>query len=129
MSLGWSPTYANGLLNFALRGGAFTPSGAVWVQLHIGDPGSDGTSNIAANSARRQVTFGAPADGGSLASTVALSWLGVPATETYVRASLWSAEEDGAFIISGEITITSVHEGVDFTLPVGDLVVSLPTAA
>jgi hypothetical protein len=90
-----SVTIRNNMLDALCRAGTFT-NAAVWVQMHIGDPGAAGTSNLAGNTTRQQATFGAAAASGTISNTAAVAWTSVSTSETYVYASLWSASTVGA---------------------------------
>lgn len=76
----------NALLN-VFRNTSFAVAN-VYVKLHIGAPGEDGTSNAAAEATRKLVSFNA-ASGGSMASSATVEWTNVSTTETYSHFSLW----------------------------------------
>jgi hypothetical protein len=104
----------------------YTLSAAVWVKIHLGDPGAAGTSNPAANTTRQQATFGSAAASGTISNTVAVEWTNVSNTETYSWVSLWTASSGGTFLGSDQLsTNASVTAGDDFRIPIGDLDVSL----
>lgn len=98
-----------------------------WIQLHTADPGSAGTSNIATNTTRKQVTWGTPS-GGAMANTDSPSWADVPASEDYDHWTAWSAASGGTFGFYGRLTATPVVLGDTFLIAVGDLDVSLTVA-
>jgi hypothetical protein len=99
---------------------------AVWVKLHLGDPGAAGTSNAAANTTRQQGTFGSAAASGAISNTAAIEWTSVPNTETYSHISLWSASSGGTFLGSDDLSSTApVTAGDTFRIPVGDLDVTV----
>ena len=99
---------------------------AVWVKLHLGDPGAAGTSNAAANTTRQQGTFGSAAASGAISNTAAIEWTSVPNTETYSHISLWSASTGGTFLGSDDLSSTApVTAGDTFRIPVGDLDVTV----
>jgi len=75
----------------------YTMPAAFYVQLHIGDPGAAGTSNVAANTTRKLVTFGSAAAAGAISNTADIEWLAVPNLETYTHVSFWSASGAGTF--------------------------------
>jgi hypothetical protein len=86
--------------------------GDVYVQMHVGDPGADGTSNIAAFSDRAAVDLeDAVAGVRSLAAPVEWGssdvWVGSPQTVTH--ASAWSAPTGGSFLFS-----TALASHIDF---------------
>ena len=92
------------------------------MQLHVGAPGAAGTSNVAANTARRQGTFGAAASGGAISNTVDLEWTSVPNAETYTHVSFWSASSGGTFLGDDDLSASAAMQvGDTFRIPAGDL--------
>lgn len=113
------------ILDKAMRNVDFTAA-AVWVKLHLGDPGEDGTGNPAVETARQQATFGAAASGGIISNTALIEWLSVAASETYSDVSLWDASVAGNHLWYGSLTASkTVNAGDTFRIPIGDLDVSL----
>lgn len=97
----------------------------VWVKLHIGDPGEDGTANAAGNTTRKEATFPA-ASGGATSNDNLLEWLNVSTAETYSHVSLWDASTGGNNLWNGALTATkTVAVGDTFQIPIGDLDVTL----
>lgn len=95
---------------------------AVWVKLHIGDPGVDGTGNPAGETTRQQATFGAAASAGAISNTAAVEWTNVSNSETLSHISLWTAETVGTFLGSDDLSSTAaVTAGDTFRIPIGDL--------
>lgn len=121
MAEGWSVAAANA---------ALTAFGVAYpyVQRHTGPPGAAGTSNVAADATRKQVTWTSPS-GGAMANSGAIQWTNVSASEDYSYISHWSASSGGNFGGSGTITANAVTSGDTFTIPDGDLDVTLPTAS
>lgn len=104
----------------ALRGGgngtSYTAPAAVYVKLHTGDPGEDGTSNAAGNTSRQAVEFGA-ASGGVISLTNSPSWTSVSTTETYSHISLWDNSTAGNCLGAGALSSSvSVTAGDTFNL-------------
>jgi hypothetical protein len=103
-----------------------------YVQLHVGDPGAAGTSNVATTSTRKAVTWGTPNDAvaGSVSLTHSneLSWT-MAATEDPSHVSHWSASSGGDFGGSGQVIADPVTVGNVFALPAGTVVVNQPVAA
>lgn len=102
-----------------------------WIQLHTDDPGAAGTSNVAGNSTRKQISLGS-ASGGSISNDADISWSTeeVDTSEDYTHFSLWSASTNGTFLWSGTITANAVTAGDEFEIGSGDLTISLsPVAA
>ena len=131
MALGFSAATAAAILNAAFRGTSYAGNANVWVQLHTADPGVAGTTAVAGNDTRRQATFGNAATTGSIANTAAITWTTseVDTSEDYSHASLWTASTAGTFIGSGLVTASAVTSGNEFTIAIGGIVVTLPTAA
>lgn len=102
MTVGFSTTHAHGLLN-VYRATNYTAPASVWLQLHTGDPGANGTANASAETTRMEVTFAAPSAGSMTATAV--SWTDWDAgSETVSHVSLWGASSGGTFLQSGALT-------------------------
>lgn len=118
-------TFAAGVRNAWLDAFARNVSyanSAVWVKLHTGDPGAAGTSNAAAETTRKQATFGDAAASGAITNTVAVEWTNVSTSETYTHISLWTASTAGTFLGSDDLSSSAaVTAGDTFRIPVGDL--------
>lgn len=121
MAVGLAPATANSILNSLCRATAWTPPAAVWIKLHVGDPGAAGTSNPAVETDRIQATFGSGASGGSIANTAALTWTAVGGTEDYTHYSAWDASTSGTFLFSGLVTANAVTINDNFTINTGGL--------
>ena len=106
-------------------------AGTQYIQLHTGDPGPAGTSNIAGNSTRHSVTMAGSIDGGTTTTRTSNSdgkWSSgeVTTNETYSYVSMWSASSSGTAYMSGAMTPPiTVTAGNTFTIPYGSLVLSL----
>jgi hypothetical protein len=97
----------------------------VWVQLHIGDPGSAGTSNGAAETTRKQASFAAAASR-AMTTDAAVEWTNVSTTETYTWISLWDASTSGHFLGRDDLSSSAaVTAGDTFRIPTGDLDMSI----
>jgi hypothetical protein len=89
---------------------------ATYVQLHTGDPGEDGTSNVASNGGRLAVTFNA-ASGGSMVSAAAVTWTNVSTSETYSHFTLWDNSTGGNCLWIGPFsTSATVVAGDNFQI-------------
>jgi hypothetical protein len=121
MAEGWIAATGNAALDTLL--GTYR-----WLKLHTGAPGAAGTANAATNTTRKQATF-ASASGGAATTSGAVTWTSVPAAEDYTHVSGWSAETNGAVGWTGTITANAVAVSDDFTLPAGDVDVSVPVAS
>jgi hypothetical protein len=112
-----------------LRGGGngtnYTAPAAVYVKLHTGDPGEDGTANAAGETTRKAITFGVES-GGVITSNVLVEWTNVSTTETYSHVSLWDASTAGNNLVNGALTSSkSVTAGDTFQLPSGQVTFTL----
>lgn len=98
MTAGLSATnLANKWLNW-LGGTAETAPAALYVELHIGDPGSAGTANPSAVTTRSQLTLAA-ASGGSASESNTPQW-SMTASETISHLAVWDASTVGNFLFS-----------------------------
>lgn len=129
MATGAASGIVNAWLASILNGTAPTTYSAPYVQLHTGAPGSAGTSNIAGETTREQATGTWTISGGSTTNPVAISWTSVSTAETYTDVTLWSASTGGTFIASGTITASAVSVGDNFSIPIGDMTVSMTVAS
>lgn len=129
MAVGMSSYLAGKFLDSAFNATSFSVT-TPYVKLHTGDPGASGTSNAAGNTTRKSVSFGAVSSG-AIANDVAVSWSSgeVTTTEDYTHFSLWDASTSGNYLGSGTITANAVTAGDTFTIPVGDLDISLSIAS
>ncbi|MET8766325.1 hypothetical protein [Streptomyces sp. NPDC004658] len=121
MSVGFSTTAANTALD--TLGSTYS-----WIKLHVGDPGANGTASAATETTRKQATW-ASASAASKATSADLVWTGVAGSEDFTHFSLWTASTAGTFGGSGTITANAVTSGDTFTIPAGQLTLTLPVAA
>ena len=121
MAEGWGPTAGNH---------ALTTEAAIytWIQLHTAAPGAAGTSAVATESTRKQITWGT-ASGGVISNTNALTWTAVAGSEDYTHYTVWTASSAGTFGWSGVVTANAVTTGDTFTIPIGDVDVALTLAS
>ena len=125
MADGFSSTFANNLLN-ALENVAPTAYSTVYLAMHVGAPGSAGTSNPSAVTTRASATFGA-ASAGSISITNTPSWTG-STSETISDISAWSASTGGTFLFSSALSSSKAIANGD-TLQLSSLSVSITTAS
>ncbi|WP_280186031.1 MULTISPECIES: phage tail fiber protein [Nocardia] len=128
MTAGISTTnLANKVLDHLRGGTAWTQPAGLYVKLHIGDPGSAGTSNASAVTTRSAATFGAASAGGiSLSNAPSFS---MTASETITHVSVWDASTSGNFQWSAALGSGKVVANGD-TLTLTQLTLSLaPLAA
>ena len=129
MALGLSSATATAILDAIGNATAFSYA-AVWIQLHTADPGAAGTTAVAGNATRKQVSFGAAA-AAAMSNDANIDWTAgeVDTNEVYTHVSLWSLETAGVFIASGTMTANAVVIGNTFRIPTGDLDITFPVAA
>lgn len=95
---------ANKWLN-VLRGTTFTGITAVYVKLHVGDPGSAGASNAAAGSTTRvAITWAAAAAGAIAMNGTAPSWTNGGTSESLSHISFWDDPTAGNFLDSAALS-------------------------
>lgn len=130
MTVGIAAATLNSWLDALCRSVAYTDPAAFWLKLHIGDPGSAGTTNPAANTTRQQVTFSA-ASGGAITNSADIVWTSVPNVETYSHWSAWDASTAGTFLASDDLAVARLMAiGDTFTIAAGDLDIGItPVAA
>jgi hypothetical protein len=102
---------------------AWTIPTDVYVKLHTGDAGEDGTSN-AASEATRKVASWAAASSGSIATDATAEWTNVAATETYSHWSLWDALTSGNCLWTGALSSSAAVTAGD-TFQITTLTLSL----
>ncbi|WP_029899510.1 phage tail fiber protein [Nocardia brasiliensis] len=112
---------ANKILDHLRGGTAWTQPSGIYAKLHIGDPGSAGTSNPSALTTRSQATFGAAASG-AIALTGTNPSFAMTASETVSHVSFWDASSSGNFLWSAALTASkAVVNGDTLTLTAAGL--------
>lgn len=130
MAVGLASATAAALLDALANQTNYTAPTALWIKLHVGDPGAAGTSNAATETTRKDATSAfAAASGGTCTTNAALTWTSVAGTEDFTHYSVWSASTNGTFYWSGTITANSVTAGDTFTLASGDIDLSVSVAS
>jgi hypothetical protein len=133
MALGLSEAIANDFLEWLCNASATSAAPTnIWIQLHTADPGAAGTTAVAGNATRKDLTasMGAAASG-LISNNAAITWTTgeVDTSEDYTHWSLFDAETVGTFLASGTMTANAVTAGDEFSIPTGDLDLSFATAA
>lgn len=127
MATGLSNYLANKFLDSV--GNATDYSAAnVYVKLHVGDPGANGTANAATETTRKSVSFSAASTGG-LTSDADLSWENIAGSEDATFFTVWDNSTAGNFLFSGTVAGNAYTAGDTFTIPSGSLTVSLTLAS
>lgn len=112
----------NKMLDALVGRTTYTANAALYIKLHLGDPGAAGTSNPAVETTRQQGTFGSAAATGAISNTAALEWINVSTTETYTHVSAWTASSGGTFLGSDDLSSSAaVTAGDTFRIAIGDL--------
>lgn len=101
---------------------------AVYVKLHVGDPGAAGTANAATETTRKEASFSA-ASSGTLTSDSALTWTNIAGSQDATHFTAWDNISTGNFLFSGTITANAYTAGDTFTIASGSLTVSLTLAS
>jgi hypothetical protein len=130
MAVGLASAQAAGILDAIGNATNYTAPTAFWIELHTADPGAAGTTAVAGNATRKQVSFGS-ASGGTISNDVAVSWTvgEVDTAEDYTHWAAFTASTAGTFICSGTMTANAVLVGDQFTIPIGDLDLTLSVAS
>jgi hypothetical protein len=102
---------------------AWTIPTDVYVKLHTGDAGEDGTSNAASEATRKEAAW-ATASSGSIATSATLEWTNVASTETYSHWSLWDASTAGNCLWTGALSSSAAVTAGD-TFQITTLTLSL----
>lgn len=102
--------------------------GTAHIQLHTADPGANGTNGVATETTRKTVSFGA-ASGGAISNDSAITWTNIAGSQDATHFSLWDAATSGNFLGSGTITANAYTAGDTYTIPSGDLDITLTIAS
>ena len=133
MALGLSATIANDFLEWLCNASATSAAPTnIWIQLHTADPGAAGTTAVAGNATRKDLTAAmGTAASGAITNTAAVTWTAgeVDTGEDYTHWSLFDASTTGTFLCSGAMTANAVSVGDEFSIPIGDLDITFSTAA
>ena len=127
MATGLSAYTANKFLDALGNATAFSVTD-VYIKLHVGDPGANGTSNPATETTRKVVTFAA-ASNGSIASDSAATWTNIAGSEDATHFTSWDNLTSGNFLFSGTVTSNPYTAGDTVTIASGSLTASLTVAS
>ena len=127
MATGLSDYLANKFLDAVGNATDYSASN-VYVKLHIGDPGANGTTNPATETTRKLVSFGSASTGG-LTSDADVSWTNIAGSEDATFFTVWDNLTAGNFLFSGTVAGNAYTAGDTFTIPSGSLTVSLTLAS
>ena len=127
MATGISSYLANAWLD-AVGNNTSYAVGTVYVKLHVGDPGANGTSNAATETTRKAASFAA-ASSGSIASDADITWTNIAGSQDATHFTAWDNVSTGNFLFSGTVTANAYTAGDTFTIASGSLTVSLTLAS
>lgn len=127
MATGLSAYLANKFLDAVGNGTAYSAAN-VYIKLHTGDPGANGTANAATETTRKEVTF-ASASAGAIASDAAVTWTNIAGSQDATYFTAWDNLSAGNFLFSGSITGNAYIAGDTYTIPSGSLTASLTVAS
>ena len=127
MATGLSSYLANSFLDALGNATSFSVT-TVYIKLHTGDPGANGTANAATETTRKEVTFAA-ASGGAIASDAAVTWTNIAGSEDASYFTAWDNASAGNFLFSGTITGNAYVAGDTYTITSGSLSASLTLAS
>ena len=127
MATGISSYLANAWLDAVGNNTSFAV-GTVYVKLHVGDPGANGTSNAATETTRKAASFAA-ASSGSIASDADITWTNIAGSQDATHFTAWDNISAGNFLFSGTVTANAYTAGDTFTIASGSLTVSLTLAS
>jgi hypothetical protein len=102
---------------------SWTAPSTVYIKLHTGDPGEEGTSNAATNTDRKSASWSA-ASSGSIATSATLEWTNVSTTETYSHWSAWDNSTAGNCLWTGALSASAAVTAGD-TFQITSLTLSL----
>lgn len=100
----------------------------VYIKLHVGDPGSAGTSNAATETTRKAASFAA-ASGGVLTSDADVTWTNIAGSQDATHFTAWDNATTGNFLFSGTITANAYTAGDTYTITSGSLTATLTLAS
>ena len=126
MATGLSAYLANALLDSVGNATSFSVAN-VYVKLHVGDPGANGTANPATETTRKACTFAA-ASGGSISSDADVTWTNIAGSQDATYFTAWDNASAGNFLFSGTMTGNAYTAGDTYVIPSGSLTASLTLA-
>ncbi len=127
MAVGLSAYLCNSFLN-ALGNNTSYAVTTVFIKLHVGDPGANGTSNPATETTRKAVSFGA-ASAGAITSDADITYTNIAGSQDATHFTAHDAVTAGNFLFSGTITGNAYTAGDTYTISSGNLSASLTVAS
>jgi hypothetical protein len=126
MAVGYSTYAANKTLDAIYNDTSFSVTNS-YMQLHVGDPGANGTSNPAVETTRKLLSFGA-ASSAAVENDAQIVWTAIAGSETATHFTIWDASTGGNFLWSGTMSANPYTAGDTLTIAVGDLDISMTPA-
>ena len=127
MATGLSAYLCNSFLD-ALGNNTSYAVTTVFIKLHVGDPGANGTANPATETTRKSVSFGA-ASAGAIASDADISYTNISGSQDATHFTAHDNVSAGNFLFSGTITGNAYTAGDTYTISSGNLRASLTVAS
>ena len=127
MATGLSTYLCNSFLDALGNATAYSVTN-VYVKLHVGDPGANGTSNAATETTRKVVSFGA-ASTGQILSDADISWTNIAGSQDATHFTAWDNISAGNFLFSGNLTSNPYDAGDTFEIASGNLTATLTVAS
>lgn len=127
MATGLSAYLADKFLDSVGNATAYSAAN-VYIKLHVGDPGANGTANAATETTRQEATFSASSSG-TLTSDAAVTWTNIAGSQDATHFTAWDNASAGNFLFSGTITGNAYVAGDTYTISSGSLTVSLTVAS
>ena len=125
----FSDAEKNRMLNAHAGRSAMTANAGYFLKLHLGSPGAAGTTNPAAETTRKQVTFGSDAAAGLISNTAPVSWTNYPNAENVTHVSAWDASTGGNFLGAHALASSkNMQVGDTLTIATGDVDLSISGA-
>lgn len=113
----------NKILDHLTGRASWTAPSTVYIKLHTGDAGEDGTANAATNTSRQSASWSA-ASSGSIATSGTIEWTNVSTTETYSHWSAWDNSTAGNCLWTGALSSSAAVTAGD-TFQITSLTLSL----
>jgi len=127
MATGLSAYLCNSFLDALGNNTSFSVT-TVFIKLHVGDPGANGTANAATETTRKSASFSA-ASAGAITSDADISYTNISGSQDATHFTAHDNVSAGNFLFSGTITGNSYTAGDTYTISSGNLSASLTVAS
>ncbi len=99
----------------------------LYVQGHTGNPGTNGTANVAAETDRIAVSSWTAASGGVKSNSALAEILNAAAAETWTHVTYWSASSGGTcWFVDDLAADVPIEVGDTIQIDVGDATITVP---